>query len=356
MNLFKSLVFVLSFGLASAHAADVGGITANGEISFDYNFLSTGNQTTAMPNVGGATNEAYRLNTAQILLKKETEQISFLSRLAYSQVNIDSTDSATGTTTARQNMGTLDQVEIFYKVNPSLQIGFGRFLTTLGYESLLKGENATYGNTIAYQTLVPGYGEGLRAKYTLNEYFTATASTYNRAKFSQWAEDYSPTKATEVSVTGTVAGFTWFAGYLFGKDGADAPATGTTEIASGDAWVSYKFMDNLSLAITYDSLTKNENDAGTNWSDSASAILTYGWGMNNFALRYEMVRGAMHIGYGAADVVNSITLTDKIVLNENLNFYVEYRADQADEDSFVDTDGEATKNASIVTLGALARF
>jgi hypothetical protein len=356
VNLFKSLVFVLSFGLASAHAADVGGITVNGEISFDYNFLSSGNQT-AIPNVGGATNEGYRLNTAQILLKKETEQVSFLSRLAYSQVNIDSTDSATGTSTARQNMGTLDQVEIFYKVVPSLQIGFGRFLTTMGYESLLKGENATYGNTIAYQTLVPGYGEGLRAKYTLNEYFTATASTYNRAKFSQWAEDYSPTKATEVSVTGTVAGFTWFAGYLFGKDGPDAPATtGTIERTSGDAWVSYKFMDNLLLAITYDSLTTNIDDAGTNWSDSASAIVTYGWGMNNLALRYEMVRGAMHIGYGAADTVNSITLTDKIALNDTLNLYVEYRADQADEDAFVDTDGVATKNASIVTLGALAHF
>jgi hypothetical protein len=356
VNLFKSLVFVLSFGLVSAHAADIGGLTANGEISFDYNFLSSGNQTAAVPNVGGATNEAYRLNTAQILLKKETEQISFLSRLAYSQVNIDSTDSATGTTTSRQNMGTLDQVEIFYKVNPSLQVGFGRFLTTLGYESLLKGENATYGNTIAYQTLVPGYGEGLRAKYTLNEYFTATASTYNRAKFSQWAEDYNPTKATEVSATGTVAGFTWFAGYLFGKDGSDAPAIGTTELSSGDAWFSYKFLDNLSLAITYDSLTKNVNEAGTNWSDSASAIVTYGWGMNNLALRYEMVRGAMHIGYGAADVVNSITVSDKIVMNENLNLYFEYRADQADEDSFVDSDGAATKNASILTLGARPRF
>lgn len=356
MNLFKSLVFVLSFGLASAHAADVGGITVNGEISFDYNFLSSGGNT-AVPNVGSATNEAYRLNTAQILLKKETEQISFLSRLAYTQVNVDGTDPATGMSTSRQNMGTLDQVEIFYKVSPSLQVGFGRFLTTMGYESLLKGENATYNNTIAYQTLVPGYGEGLRAKYTLNEYFTATASTYNRAKFSQWAEDYSPTKATEVSATGTVAGFTWFAGYLFGKDGDDTtPLTGTTELTSGDAWVSYKFMDNLSLAITYDSLTKNVNDAGTNWSDSASAIVTYGWGMNNLALRYEMVRGAMHIGYGAADTVNSITLTDKIVLNENLNLYVEYRMDQADEEVFVDKDNSPTKDASIITLGALARF
>lgn len=355
MNLVKLALFALSFGVATAHAVDVSGIAVNGEISFDYNFLSSGNQT-AVPNVGGATNEAYRLNTAQILLKKETEQISFLSRLAYTQTNYDVTDSA-GTSTSKANIGTLDQVEIFYKALPSLQVGFGRFLTTLGYESLLKGENATYGNTIAYQTLVPGYGEGLRAKYTLNEYFSATASTYNRMKFSQWGEDYSPTKATELSATGTVAGLTWFAGYLFGKDGDDTtPLTGTTERASGDAWVSYKFMDNLSLAITYDSLTTNVNDAGTNWSDSASAIVTYGWGMNNFALRYEMVRGAMHIGYGASDTVNSITISDKIVMNENLNLYVEYRADQADEDSFVDTDGAATKNASIITLGALAKF
>lgn len=358
MNLFKSLVFVLSFGVATAQAADIGGITVNGEISFDYNMLSSGNNA-AIPFTGFAPNEAYRLNQAQLLLKKETEQVSFLGRLAYTQTTIN--DGAA--TKETKNMGTLDQVEIYYKVAPSFSVGFGRFLTTMGYESLLKSENATYGNTIAFQGIIPGYGEGLRAKYVANEYFTGTISTYNRSTYSVFGDDYSATKTTEISATGIVGGFTWFGGYYFGKD-ASADGTTTTEKTSGSLWASYKFMDNLTFAVTYDSRTSNTGSVGTNWADSTSGIITYGWSINNFALRYEMVRGAMHLQeglplvnvYGGANNVNSLTIADKISLSENLKFYVEYRMDQADEEVFVDSDNEATKNASMLTFGALASF
>ncbi|WP_415062359.1 outer membrane beta-barrel protein [Bdellovibrio sp.] len=351
MNILKILIVNLLMGSSIAYAADIAGITVNGEVGFDYNFLST--KSKAIPYTGDATNETYRLNQAQALLKKETDQISFLGRLVY----VPTQYSKDGTTNNKANLGTLDQVEVFYKATPKLQIGFGRFLTTMGYESLLKSENATYNNTIAYQSIVPGYGEGLRAKYVATDWLIVTLSTYNQTTYSVFGEDYTPTKTTELSLTGVLGNFTWFAGYLLGTDAAVAPTTGTVDKSSSSVWACYKILDNLMVAVTYDSYTRKNETSHTQWADSASTIITYGIGMHNFAVRYEMVRGANEIGYGAAETVNSTTISDKLALNDNFKIYLEYRMDQADKEVFFDTDGLVTKKeAGLFTLGALASF
>lgn len=350
MNLAKIFALVLLMGTATSQAADIAGLTVNGEVAFDYNFLSS--KDIATPNTGGAANETYRLNQAQVLIKKETDQVYFLGRLVY----IPNQYTVAGTTTTKANLGTLDQVEIFYKIKPNLYIGFGRFLTTMGYESLLRSENAFYNTTIAYQGIVPGYGEGLRGKYVAGDWLTATLSTYNQATYNAFGDDYTPTKATELSATGVLRNFTWFAGYLLGTDLAVAPATNKVEKSSSSIWASYKIMDNSTVAVTYDSRTFKPDGEHLHWADAVSAVFTYGIGINNLGLRYEMVRGGNEIGYGIADKINSIGVTDKIALSENLKAYVEFRMDHADEEVFADKDGAPTKDATIVTLGALASF
>ncbi|MGE5086841.1 MAG: outer membrane beta-barrel protein [Bacillota bacterium] len=353
----RAIIYIMSliiFSSVSAHALDIGGITVNGEAAFDYNFLSGKDNT--IPFTGAAENDTYRLNITQILLKKETDQVSFLSRLVYNPT----TYSNTALADSKSNFGTLDQVEVFYKVLPSLHIGFGRFLTTMGYESLLKSENAFYGNSIAYQAIVPGYGEGLRAKYIAGEWLTATVSTYNQSTYNAFGDDYKPTKTTEVSATGLLGPVTWFAGYFFGKDGK-LPANRAENTASS-VWASYKIIDDLLVAVTYDSRTRTPDTGVAGWSDSTSAIITYKLWMNNFGVRYEMVRGAMHLAeggtnvYGSADKVDSLTLTDKIALNDNFKVYAEYRADHADQKSFKDDGGNSTEYSNIFTLGAVASF
>ncbi|MFM6928006.1 MAG: outer membrane beta-barrel protein [Bdellovibrio sp.] len=348
------IVSLLLLSSVSSHAADISGITVNGEVAFDYNFLSSKENPIAF--TGAAENDTYRLNIAQILLKKETEQISFLSRLVYAPT----TYSNAALADSKSDLGTLDQIEVFYKALPNLHIGFGRFLTTMGYESLLKSENAFYGNSIAYQAIIPGYGEGLRAKYIAGDWLTATVSTYNQSTYNVFGDDYKPTKTTEVSATGLLGPVTWFAGYFFGKDGK-LPADRAENTASS-VWASYKIIDDLLVAVTYDARTKTPDAGVAGWSDSTSAIITYKLWMNNFGVRYEMVRGAMHLleggtnVYGSADKVDSLTLTDKIALNDNFKVYAEYRADHADQKSFKDEDGNGTEYASIFTLGAVASF
>ena len=176
----------------SAQAVEISGLTVNGEVAFDFNFLST--KSTAMPYTDGVNNEAYRLRNAQVLISKETDQIYFLTRLAYTPTTYVSAVDTTGPTTvtsSTNNFGALEQAEIFYKPMQNLYVGFGRFLTTMGYESLMKYENAFYTTTIAYQSIVPGYGEGLRAKYVAGDWLTATLSTYNQALYGAFGDDYS---------------------------------------------------------------------------------------------------------------------------------------------------------------------
>lgn len=338
----------------SAQAVEISGLTVNGEVAFDFNFLST--KGTAMPYTDGVNNETYRLRNAQVLISKETDQIYFLTRLAYTPTTyVSAVDvNAPTVTSSTNNFGALEQAEIFYKPMQNLYVGFGRFLTTMGYESLMKYENAFYTTTIAYQSIVPGYGEGLRAKYVAGDWLTGTLSTYNQAQYGAFGEDYTPTKTTELSFTGKIAGdFTWFAGYYLGTD---KPGATKVEKSASSVWASYQITENMLAALIYDSYTTKPDGSGTHWADASTALITYGLGMNNLALRYEMVRGASTLNYGTGEKVDSLTIGDKIVLNENLNLYVEYRMDKADEKVFVDSDGAPTDTANVITLGALAHF
>ncbi|WP_413586204.1 outer membrane beta-barrel protein [Bdellovibrio sp. HCB274] len=343
-------------------AADIGGITVNGEIAFDYTTNSTGGNPTVggteIPFSGAAQDNTYRVNTTQILAKKETDKLSVLARLVFNPITYESAPGAS----SKNNFGVLDQVEVYYKPQSNLYIGAGRFMTTMGYESVLRSENIFYGYSIAFQGITPGYGEGLRAKYIVNDLLTTTLSTYNQSNYNVYGDDYTPTKTTELSVNGTMGDLQWFAAYYFGKD-SGTNTTGPVQNAASNVWASYRFTENLMAAITYDSKSYSTDLGEAGWSDSTIGIVSYKLWNNTLSVRYEMIRGAMHLTeggvlavYNGADKVNSLTLADKINLNENLNAYVEFRADEADEDAFRDSDNAPTKTAQMLTLGVLASF
>lgn len=344
----------------SALALDFNGINLNGEASFDYTFLSSKQNT--LPAIGAATNEAYRLNQVQVVASKETAEMSFTGRVLFSPTVYVSQISPVEVKSV-SNFGPLDQMEIFYKVTPEFSVGFGRLYTTMGYESFLRSENPTYGNSIASHTIVPLNGEGLRAKYVSDEWLTATISSYNQtAYYSNTGSTATPTKKTEVSATGVVDKFSWFASYYWGTD----PATATSakvENSASSIWGLYKFTEAVALALTYDSLGFQPSDNHDHWADATGVVFTYGLGINNLSMRYEFVRGAMELSdtitgqtYGNADRVSSVTFTDKISIHSNLKLYLEYRQDQADEAVFLDNNGEAKKEASLITVGAVAVF
>lgn len=362
----KSLVNISSVLLTvltslSAQAYEVGGVKVSGEAVFDYNFLSSGGN--SYPAAGGAPNEQYRLAQAQIVLTKDTEDFNFLGRLSYVP-----TDYLTGPTNApvagKNNIGTLDQLEVYYKARPDLQIGFGRFLTTMGVESLLHFENTLFQNTVAYQAIIPGYGEGLRLKYTPHELFGLNVSTYNRAAYNQFGDDYTPTKTTEVSFSGTWKSLYWFGAHYFGTD-INATTTAKVDKTASSALLTYKWTDSFTTSLTYDTRSQKSNGAAEVRATSSALHAAYRWEKHLFGLRYENIKGLSDIEplngnpgtfYATGDKLDVITIGDKFSVTENIDLHVEYRMDKADKDAFKKNDGTATDSANIWTLGAIAHF
>lgn len=353
MKLARLLFAMLCLSSASAHALDVSGLTVTGEAAFDYNMLSS--EDNKIPNSDDVLHEVYRLRNAQVLINKDAEKFAFTTRLWYKPTSYRAESGSPATESNTTSIfNTLDQIELYYKPMSNLYIGFGRFLTTMGFESTMKAENAFYMNTIAYSQIVPGYGEGLRAKYVMNEMLTATLSTYNTALYSGYSDNYHPTKTTELSLTGKLGALTWFAGHYMGTDSP----VGQTKFDRNTTgvWASYQITDSFLFTLTFDSIT-NKPVGGTNQTTSATtALATYTIGKNNLSARYEMVRGANYIGYGTSDRVDSMSFSEKYKLSENMNVYAEYRADKTNEKTLTDKKGAATDNVSIITLGALAYF
>jgi hypothetical protein len=343
----------------NARALDIAGAAVSGEASFDYNYLSAGDN--VYPAVGGAKSDQYRFNQAQVVIKKETDEISFLARLNYVPTQV-ATD-ATNTTTA--SFGTLDQLEIFYKFSPEFSVGFGRFCTTLGFESPMKSENVFYSPTIALQGIIPGYNEGLRARYNPGEWLALTLSTYNQSTYNKFGDDYTPTKTTEFSATGVAGRFLWFAGYYYGTDTSTITPGLKIDKKTGDAWVTYNFSEQFSWSATFDSRAQKAEDADEQRAQSVSSQLSYIMGRHTAGLRYESLLGAGQLDalsgttgvfYPGADKVEAWSLVDKYNLSDHMKLYLEFRQDKADTEVFKNKNGDNTDRGSIVTLGAVAHF
>ncbi len=345
----------------SAHGADVAGIKVSGEASFDYYSLSSGDN--RYPAIGGGATNTYRFNQAQILFTKETDELSFAARLNY----LPTEYLQSSTTTAKANLGALDQLEVYYKVRPDFIIGFGRLASTLGLESLMKSENVFYENTISFQGILTGYGEGLRAKYNPGEWLALTVSTYNRSPYNLPGDDNTPTKTTEVSATGLILDdVMWFAGTVFGTDGDGSVANPKMDRRTSSIWMTYRMFEELTLSASYDSRSQRPEGGSNIYAQSVSGILSYSRGKNTIGLRYESVLGAGELDalngtvnpnfYPGADKVQVWTLGDSYNISEHLRLYLEYRHDEADQEVLKDSKGNDTKELHAIALGAVAHF
>ncbi|WP_413586594.1 outer membrane beta-barrel protein [Bdellovibrio sp. HCB274] len=334
------------------------GITVQGEAAFEYNFMSSGNN--PYPASSGALDEQFRFNSAQVILKKETDQLSFYARLMYMPIEV-----TTPSGTSKNSFGTLDQLEIYYKLDAAWSLGFGRLCSTLGFESAMRAENIFYQNTVAYQGIVPGYNEGVRVKYNPGEWLAVTLSSYNRSAYNQYGDDMASTKTSELSATGIAGRFLWFAGYYTGKDASTLiPGTSVAK-STANIWTTYKFSDEFTGSVTYDSRSQTPDGASESYTQSLSAQFAYSMGRHTFGLRYENILGAGELDnlngttdafYPGADKVEVWSLGDKYKLTDNLNGYLEFRQDQADQEIMKKSDGTPTDRSTMITLGAIAYF
>ncbi|MEK2690188.1 outer membrane beta-barrel protein [Bdellovibrio sp. GT3] len=360
MKKFITILAALGASMPFTAYADevLSGITVQGEAAFEYNFMSSGGNT--YPASAGALNEQYRFNSAQVILKKDTDQLSFLARLMYMPIEVSTPGG-----TSKNSFGTLDQLEIYYNINAAWSAGFGRLCSTLGFESAMRAENVFYQNTVAYQSIVPGYNEGLRLKFNPGEWLAVTLSSYNRSAYNQYGDEMATTKTTELSATGIAGRFLWFAGYYAGKDASATIPGSSVAKATTNIWTTYKVSDEFNVSVSYDSRAQTPDGLSESYAQSLSAQGSYILGGHTLGLRYESILGAGEMDslnatvdtfYPGADKVEVWSVGDKFKLNDNLNVYLELRQDLADQEIMKDSDGGPTDRSTMITLGAIAHF
>lgn len=351
------LALVASAFVINAHAKDFNGVDVTGEANFDINSLGSGSN--AYPGSGAAQNEQYRFNNAQLQIKKDANDISFFARLNYTPTQVGTS------TTSKSSLGTIDQLEVMYKINPQFALGFGRFTTTLGFESLMKSENQFYTPCVGGQSLVPGYFEGIRLKYTPTEWLSVNLSSYNQGNNNAYADDYSQTKAHELGVAGVTGNLSWFAGTFYSIDKNTSTPAVVINRSMNDAWMTYKFNDYFSASVIYDNRIIKTENSSTEFAESTSAQVAYTQGLHTFGLRYESIYGADKLNtltgtsdYYASGIkqVNIINFNDKIAINDNLKLYVEYRRDTADQELLTDKSNQSKKNLDMFTVAASVYF
>lgn len=345
---------------ATANAYDFAGFTVTGEANFDYSYLSSGDNAYPMSSLMVTPHNQYHFQQAQMLLKKSTDEFSFTARLGYWPTGYTLSDN---TSTSTANLGMLEQLEMHYKIRPDLSIGFGRLATTMGFESFFKSENVFYTTTVAYLGLAPGYAEGIRLAYTPGDYLAVNVSSYNQSTYNRFGDDYTATKTTEVSATGTAGPVLWYAGHYFGVD--KETVTENSNKSYTNIYATYNITENLAVSAIYDNRTKKVDNASEIVTQSWTGQASYIWGKHQLGLRYQSITGAEHLDalngttgafFGNTEKVQIFGFVDKIKVTENLLAYLEYRHDIADDEVFVNSDNEPTKSGHIITLGAIAHF
>lgn len=350
----KTYLFAfLSMVALSAEAAEFNDLTVNGEAAFDYDFHTSQDNP---PALGGMKNNQYRFNLAQLTVKKNMEKMYFMSRLQYTPT----TYTTTGSNTATESIGVLRQLEVYYKATEDLHVGFGRFLTTFGFESPMRSYNIAYNYSIARQTLYPIYAEGVRAKYIASKHLTFIGSNYNRLPDATYGDDNPSSKATELAALLSAGNVNAYLGYINSRD---RNQNGRVNNQGMSFWTSYVLKDTYSFVATYDSRTSSRAHERTNFSQSFSGTINYKNQNQNYYGRFEHVTGAKNINaingfadFKNAGTVNSFTLGHKYSLTENIFLYGEYRNDKATDKAYLTRGGSYVRNVTALTLGAILHF
>ena len=268
-----------------------------------------------------------------------TEKVAFAARLNYSPGS-DGSDL------------NIDEANVTYKTE-MFNFTFGRIASALGLESSTFGKNATYTRSITSKKLVVGANsDGIALSKDLGM-ATVGLSMTNRT-ISEDVSDENKRKDMELTATGKAmdSKLEWFAGYLMGEDGE----TTFTKHTNMNLWAMYSINDAINAGLEYTSYGKKIGEGDDMTATGTVIYATYGMDMHTFALRYEMVSDDDNLAATGAKKHTSITLADKMKLEDNLHLFAEYRMNGADEDIFADKDGEAKNSGTAMTLGLVATF
>jgi hypothetical protein len=263
-------------------------------------------------------------------------------------------------------------------IGAGLTLDFGKFASSLGYETNFTKDNFNYSRSYFFNYL-PFYHFGLRAKYPVND---KLAVMYHVMNGAQQSEDFNKFKSQHVAAILTpTRRVTWQVNYYFGREQRDVapqlnptfaslptqPGLSTDVINPGprgrfhvlDTYVTWLVTDKLTLAAEADYVINRVQEFSAPSRVTGGAAYARYQFTPKFALagRAEYLSDRGGLFSGVTQALKETTITAEYKLAEGLLMRGEWRRDFSNRRFFLtDAPGILKKDQNTATLGLVWWF
>lgn len=254
----------------------------------------------------------------------------------------------------------LQQAYVSYLLPSGITVDFGKYLSPMGYESVVSADNDNYSRSFLYTLAEPLYHTGIRATIPVNKVWTATAYVYNG-----WneVEDANAAKSVGLSFAGTVGKTAVTATYCGGNEGSDRVNgigfSGTSHVDLGDVVLSQQLTSKLKVALGGDYASAKGIDTGDptgKWYGLAAYAAYAATDKVTAGLRYESVSDPNGLRTTKNAEFHSLTGTLAYKANKDASFYLEVRHDTSNRSIFNSKDGGFDSKRTTLSFGHVLRF
>jgi putative OmpL-like beta-barrel porin-2 len=263
-------------------------------------------------------------------------------------------------------------------IGNGLTLDFGKFASSLGYETNFTKDNFNYSRSYFFNYL-PFYHLGLRAKYPVND---KLAVMYNLMNGAQQSEDFNKFKSQHMAAILTpTKRVTWQVNYYFGREQRDVapqlnptfaslptqPGLSTDVIVQAprgrfhvlDSYVTWLVTDKLTLAAEADYVINRVQEFSAPSRVTGGAAYARYQLTPKFALagRAEYLSDRGGLFSGVTQALKETTFTADYKLAEGLLMRGEWRRDFSNQPFFLtDAPGVLKKEQQTATLGLVWWF
>ncbi len=309
--------------------------TGSVDAYYRTNINAPNDEAAIAPGTSFANLNGFALGFANLIGAYEGEKVGFVADLVFGPRGEDATFLSPFLRPGG-NSSIVNQLYVYWNVSESVKLTFGNFNTFLGYEVISPVGNFNYSTSYLF-SFGPFSHTGLKADFTLSEDWSLMLAVMNPTD----ATEFNPTG--EYAVGAQVGFYDQFVNFLYSSGGFELDYTGGFNVTEDFfLGINAAFFDNsdddvdFAGVALYPQLKTSEN-------------FTIGLRGEYFT---ETNLGA--IG-GAAEDVFAVTLTGSATIGD-LIIKPELRLDSADEDAFLDSDGEPISSLSSFVLAAIYQF
>jgi hypothetical protein len=236
----------------------------------------------------------------------------------------------------------------------NLRLDFGKFVTPIGAEVIESQDNWNYSRSILFGFAIPFNHTGLRASYAVSEGLSLAGFVVNG--WNNTFETNSDKTFAAQAIATPNDQLTWVGNFMAGKE-VDFDGDDEDDMQwLFDTTLTYAVSEALTLMGNFDygqaSNLVDTDESGSWWG--LAAYVRYQARPNwAFAGRFEHVDdsdgGYMTIGQS----MQSLTATSDHTIANDLSARIEFRFDTAEDDFFIDDEGDFTQNQPSLTLGVV---